>query len=90
MNYVPELHIHSKNKTETKLDLSNYPTNSNLKEVTGIDTSKIAKKTNSKSDVDRLDIGELDTTPPDLSKLSNVVQNDVAEKSVYDEMVKKI
>ena len=33
-----------------------------------------------KSKVDKLDIGRLETTPVELSKLSNVVKNDVVKK----------
>ena len=35
------------------------------------------------------DIGKLETTPVDLSKLSNVVKNEVVEQTVYDELLKK-
>ena len=42
-----------------------------------------------KSKVDKLNIGKLETTPEDLSKLSNEVKNDVVKKTVYDELVIK-
>ena len=42
------------------------------------------------SKVDNLDIGKLGTTPIDLSKLSNIVKNDVVKKTEYDELVKKV
>ena len=42
------------------------------------------------SKVDKLDIGKLETTSVDLSKLSNLVNNDVAKKNEYDELVKKL
>ena len=45
MSYFPEPHNHSTNKIEVELDLENYATKSNLKNVTGVDTSKFAKKT---------------------------------------------
>ena len=47
---------------EVELDLSNYATKSDLKNATGVDTSKFAKKddiTNLKSNVDKLDIDKL-------------------------------
>ena len=44
---------------------------------------------NLKSKVDKLDIGKLETTPADLSKLSNVLQN-VVEKDVYNSKIKDI
>ena len=45
---------------------------------------------NLKSKVDKLDIGKLETTPVDLSKLSTVVKNDVVKKNEYNELVKKV
>ena len=43
-----------------------------------------------KSKVDELDIGKLETTPVDLSKISNVVANYVVKKTEYNELVKKV
>ena len=37
-----------------------------------------------------MDIGKLETTPVDLSKLSNVVKSDAVEKSEYNELVRKV
>ena len=61
-----------------KLDLSNYATNSNSKEITGIDTSDFVKKANIanlKPALNRLDIDKLETIPIDSSKVSNAVKN---------------
>ena len=44
MSYFPERYTHSKNKIEAKSDLSNYATKSELRNVTGVDTSDFAKK----------------------------------------------
>ena len=45
---------------------------------------------NLKTKVHKLDIGKLETTPADLSKLSNVVKKDnVVKKAKYNELVKK-
>ena len=66
-----------------KVDLSNYATKTDLKNVTHVDTSSFALKTNLaslKTEVDKLDIGKLTTVPVDLSELSNVVKNDFAKK----------
>ena len=65
--------------------MSNYATKSELKNATDVYISDFAKK----SEVDKLDIGKLKTTPIDLSKLSDVVKNEVVKKTVYDEFVKK-
>ena len=37
-----------------------------------------------------LDINKLGTSPVDLSKLSNVVKNEVVKKTIYDELVIKV
>ena len=44
---------------------------------------------NLKSEVDELHIGKLETTPVDLSKLSNVVKNDIVKKTEFNELVNK-
>ena len=64
-----------------KVDLSNYATKTNLKNVTHVDTLSFALKTNLanlKTEVDRLDIEKLVQVSVDLSKLSDIVKNDVA------------
>ena len=79
-------------KIKVELDLSNYAVKSDLKKAACIDTIKCAKKTvsfNLKSDIDRLDINKLRTTPVDFSNLNNVVKSHVAEKNVLDELLKK-
>ena len=65
-----------------KVDLSNYATKTDLKNVTHVDTSSFALKTNLaslKTEVDKLDIGKLMTVPVDLSTLS-VVKNEAVKK----------
>ena len=76
-----------------KVDLSNYATKTDLKNVTHVDTSSFALKTNLaslKTEVDKLGIDKLVPVPVDLSKLSDVVKNDVVEKTVYDKLVAKV
>ena len=71
--------------------MSNYATKTDLKNVTHIDS--FALKTNLASlrtEVDRLDIAKLVPVPVDLSKLRDVVKNDVAKKTVYDKLVAKV
>ena len=75
------------------VDLSNYATKADIKNITHVDTSSFALKTNLanlKTEVDKLDIDKLATLPVDLSKLSNVVKNDVVKKTVYDKLVAKV
>ena len=43
-----------------------------------------------KNQVDKLDIGELETTSLDLSKPTNLVKSKVFQKTEYDESVKKL
>ena len=76
-----------------KVDLSNYARKTDLKNVTHLDTSSFALKTNLaslKTKVDKLDIDKLAPVPVDLSKLSDVVKNDVAKKTVYDKLPGKV
>ena len=74
------------------VDLSNYATKADLKNATGIDTSKLAAKSDLaslKAEVDKLDIDKLIPVPLDLRKLSDLVKNDVNKKTVYDKLVAK-
>ena len=73
--------------------LSNYATKDDIKNITHINTSSFALKTNLatlKSEVDKLDIDKLNPIPTDLSKLSDVVKNDVAKKTDYNKLVTKV
>ena len=63
--------------------MSNYAIKSDLKRVVGIDTSKFAEKvglSNLTSDINRLDIDELEITTVDLSKLSNILKKMLLER----------
>ena len=75
-----------------KVDLSNYATKTNLKNVIHVDTTRFALKrnlANLKTEIDKSDIDKLMPVPVDLSKLSDVVKNDVVKK-LYDKLVKKV
>ena len=73
-----------------KFDLSNYATKTDLKNVTHVDTSSFASLASLKTEVGKLDIDKLVPVPVDWSKLSDVVKNDVAKKTVYDKLVAKV
>ena len=76
-----------------KVDLSNYATKVDIENITHIDTSSFELKTNLaslKTEVDKLDIDKLVPVPTDLSKLSNVVNNDVVKKTDYNKLVTKV
>ena len=78
---------------KVELDLSNYATKTDLKNVTHVHVSSFASKTNLaslKTEVDKIDAGKLKTVPVDLDKLSNVVKNDVVKKTEYDKLVVKV
>ena len=84
---------HSEDSIKVKIDLSNYATKIDIKNISHVDTSSFALKTNLsslKTEVDKLDIDKLVPIPNDLSKLSNVVKNDVVKKSVYNKLVAKV
>ena len=61
--------------------------------ISHVDTSSFALKSSLaslKTEVDKLDIDKLVPVPVDLSKLSDVVKNDVVKKTVYDKLVAKV
>ena len=73
--------------------MSNCATKTDLNNVTHVDTSSFALKANLaslKTEVNKLDIDRLAPVPVDLSKLSDVVKNDVVKKTVYDKLVAKV
>ena len=75
-----------------KVDLSNYATKADIKNISHVDTSSFALKSNLaslKTEVDKLDIDKLVPVSVDLSKLSDVVKN-VVKKTVYEKLVAKI
>ena len=83
----------SKSNIKVELDLSNYATETDLKNVTHIDVSCFASKTSLaslKTEVDKIDVGRLKTVPFDLAKLSNVVKNNVIKKTEYNGLVTKV
>ena len=76
-----------------KVDLSNYATKADIKNISHVDTSSFAINSNLanlKTEVDKLDIDKLVPVPVDLSKLSNVVKTDVVKKIVHDKLVAKV
>ena len=76
-----------------KVDLSNYATKADIKNISYVGTSSFELKTNLvnlKTEVHRSDIDKLVPVPVDLSKLSDVVKTDVVKKDVYDKLVTKV
>ena len=73
----------SNQNVKVELDLTNYATKTDLKNIAHVDTSSYALKTNLaalKSEVDKIDIDKLKTTPVDLTKLTNAISNDLVKK----------
>ena len=90
--YYPPCKSSSQN-IKAELDLANYATKDDVKNITHVDVSSFASKTNLaalKSEVDKIDVDTLKTTPTDLAKLSNVVKNDVVKKTDYNIKVTSI
>ena len=78
---------------KVKLDLSNYPTKTDLKNVAHVDVSSFASKTNLaslKTEVEGLDILKLSTVPADLAKLTNKVANDLVEETDFNKLENKV
>ena len=90
--YFPPYNNSSEN-VKVELDLSNYATKKDTKDITHVDTSSYALKTNLaalKTEVDKIDTDKLKTVPDDLAKLSNVVKNDVVKKTEYSSLKTKV
>ena len=91
--YFPKRYEAFSQDINVKVDLSNYATKSDIKNISYVDTSSFALKTNLanlKSDVDQLDINKLVPVPVDLSKLSDVVKNDILKKTDYNAKITEI
>ena len=92
-HYFPKPFRSFGGNVNVKVDLSNCATKADLKNVTHVDISSFALKTNLagvKTEVDKLDTDKLAPVPVDLSKLSDVVKNDVIQKTVFDKLVVKV
>ena len=92
MSYYPPNKSSSDNIT-VELDLTNYATKTDLKNIAHVDVSSFASKTNLatlKTEVDKIDTDKLKTAPTDLAKLSNAIENDVVKKTDYNIKVTSI
>ena len=90
--YFPPYSKHD-TSINVKLDLSNYSTKDDVKNITHVDVSIFASKTNLtalKIEVDKLDSDKLKTTPTDLAKLTNAVDNELVKKTVHNAKVTAI
>ena len=90
--YYPPYKSSSSN-IKVELDLTNYATKTDLKNITHVDVSSFASKTNLealKTEVDKIDVDKLKTAPVDLAKLTNSVENDLVKKTDYNTKVASI
>ena len=83
----------SSNNIKVELDLASYATKDDVKNITYVDVSSFASKTNLaalKTEVDKIDVDKLKATPTDLAKLTNAVKNDLVKKTDYNTKVTSI
>ena len=91
--YFPKTYELFGGDINVKVDLSNCATKTDLKNVSQVDVSSFALKSNLaslKTEVDKLDIDKLVPVPVDLSKLSDVVKNDVVRETEYNTLVTNV
>ena len=76
-----------------KVDLSNYATKADIENISHVDTSSFALKTNLailKTEVDKLDIDKLIPFSVDLRELNDIGNNNIVKKDVYRKFVAKV
>ena len=83
MSYYPP-YKRSSNNIKIELNLTNYATKTDLNNITHVDTSSYASKTNLaalKTELYKIDIDKLKTATTDLPTLTNAVENDLVKKN---------
>ena len=78
--YIPKPSKSYEENLNVKVDLSNYAAKTDLKNVTHVEALRFALKRNLaslKTEENKLNIDKLGPAPADLSKLSDVVKNDI-------------
>ena len=92
--YFPKpFNSHFGDSIKVKIDLSNYATKTDIKNISHVDTSSFALKTNLaslKTEVAKLGIDKLAPVLVNFSKLSDVVKNEFVKKGVYDKLAAKV
>ena len=92
-NYFRRRYKRFDGEISVKVDLSKYATKTDLKNISHVDVSSFALKSNLaslKTEVYKIDADKLKIDPVGLAKLSNVVKNDVIKKIEYDKLVAKV
>ena len=91
--YFPKPYESIGGDINVRVDLCNYASKTDVKNISHTDTSSFVLKSNLASlntEVHKLDIDKLEPVPVDLRKLSDVVKNDVAKKNVCNKLVAKV
>ena len=86
MSYYPR-YKSSSNNIKVELDLTNYETQTNLNNITHVDTITFAALI---TEVDKIDVDKLKTKPVDLAKLTNAVKNDLVKKTDFNAKVTNV
>ena len=84
MSYYPPYRS-SRNNIKVELNLANYATKDDVKNITHVDVSSFAGKTNLaalKTEVDKIDADKVKTTHTDSAKLTNAIEHDVVKKLI--------
>ena len=84
---------HKGDTIDINLNLSNYATKDDLKNITPINVSGFALETNLtslKTEIDKIDADKLKNVPADLTRLNNVVKNDGVKKTEYSTLKTKV
>ena len=90
--YFPKPYEPFAGDIKVKVDLSNHTPKTDIRNISLIDTSSFALRSNLaslKTEVDKLYIDKLVPLPVDLSKLSDAVKTDVVKKTAYHKLVGK-
>ena len=91
--YFPKPYEQFGGDINVKVDLSNYAKKADITNISHVDTSSFALKTNLanlKTKVDKLDIDKLVPVPAHLSKLSDVVKTDVVKMTDFNAKITEI
>ena len=90
--YFPSYRFHG-DDIKVELDLSSFTRKADLKNVTHVDVSSFASKTNLanlKTEVDKIYVDKLRTIPVDLAMINNAVKHDVVKKTKYNSLKTKV
>ena len=80
--YYPKPYKQFGRGIKVKLDLSDYATKSDIKNISYVDFALKTNLASLKTEVDKLDIDKLVSVPTDLSKLSDVIKNDIGKECI--------